>query len=314
MLLGCAAFTAMYALVHELRQTCDWEVIAVFRAGLAFVFALGLAFAWGAKIAIWRPPALWLRSIAGSISLLCGFFAMTRNVPVSNVLAISNVFPIWVALLAWPMLGIRPTVSILLSVVTAVAGVFLIRTPDFGGAGPLFDLQDEATLATMCALMASLCTAVAMLGLNRLAWIDARAVVAHFSGVSLLFCLGAIVVSNPRQSTAVLTENKTLAMLFGVGITATAGQICLTKAFTIGAPAKVSVVGLSQIVMTLLVDICFFGEKFTPLNLLGIALVMTPTAWVVVSKGLKARPVDEAPNTDGTWELQPPSSDATSTT
>ncbi len=70
-------------------------------------------------------------------------------------------------------------------------------------------------------------------------------------------------------------------MLLGVGVSATAGQICLTKAFTIGAPAKVALVNLAQIVMTLLVDVCLFAEGFSLLNLLGIALVILPTAWVV---------------------------------
>jgi drug/metabolite transporter (DMT)-like permease len=292
MLGGCAAFTLMNTLVHTLRGVCDWQVIALFRAGLAFLFALILARAAGATLHVFRPASLWVRSIAGSISLVCCFFAMTREGAVSNVLAITNIFPIWVALLGWPLLGVRPGRAVLLSVVTAVLGVMLIRAPQFGDGGELLPAGDDATLATVFAFVASIATAVAMLGLNRLYWIDTRAVVAHFSGVATLFCVGALLIAGTQLPLEQLVQPWTIAMLLGVGVTATVGQICLTKAFTVGAPAKVSVVGLTQIVMTLAVDVLWFEQPFTLLNLAGIALVLVPTAWVILQGA--ARPAAKA--------------------
>jgi hypothetical protein len=41
-------------------------------------------------------------SIAGSISLVCGFYAMTHY-PVSEVLTLTNMFPLWVAVLSLPL-------------------------------------------------------------------------------------------------------------------------------------------------------------------------------------------------------------------
>jgi drug/metabolite transporter (DMT)-like permease len=282
MLLGCVAFTIMNTLVHALRDTCDWQVIALFRTGLAFLFAVSLAIAGGARLVWLRPRSLWIRSLAGSVSLVCCFFALTREGPVSNVLAITNIFPLWVALLAWPMLGLRPGWSVLLSVLTAVCGVFLIRAPQLEAGHSLLDLGDDTALAALFALIASFATAVAMLGLNRLAWIDTRAVVAHFSGVSMLVCCGALVSFEHPMPVESLGTPFALGLLLGVGVSATAGQLCLTKAFTIGQPAKVAVVGLTQIVFTLIVDVCVFGMGFTPLNLLGIVLVLVPTAWVLL--------------------------------
>jgi drug/metabolite transporter (DMT)-like permease len=282
MLLGCVAFTGMNTLVHALRDTCDWQVIALFRTGLAFLFAVSLALAGGARLVLWRPGTLWVRSLAGSVSLVCCFFALTRQVPVSNVLAITNIFPLWVALLAWPMLGLKPGWSVLLSVVTAVSGVFLIRAPQLAPGQSLWDPSDDLGLATLFALVASFATAVAMLGLNRLHWIDTRAVVAHFSGVSMLVCCGALIGFEHPAPVESLATPWALMMLLGVGVTATAGQLCLTKAFTIGQPAKVAVVGLTQIVFTLIVDVCVFGVEFTPLNVLGIVLILVPTAWVLL--------------------------------
>ena len=282
MLIGCTSFTLMYTLVHELGKSCDWQVIALVRTGLACLFAVGLTLLAGARLVLLGPPSLWIRSIAGSLSLLCSFYAMTRNVPVTNVLAINNIFPLWVALLAWPVLGVKPGWPLMAAVIAAVAGVFLIRAHSLGEIGALLDLGDEGAVAARFSLFASLATAVAMLGLNRLHWIDTRAVVAHFSGVSMIFCIAALMCFERRQPFLdSFTDPTTLLMLLGLGVTATAGQICLTKAFTIGAPAKVALVNLAQIVMTLLVDVCLFNEGFSLLNLVGIALVILPTAWVV---------------------------------
>jgi drug/metabolite transporter (DMT)-like permease len=282
MLLGCLAFTGMNTLVHALRDTCDWQVIALCRTGLAFVFAVLLAAAGGARLVFVRPRSLWIRSLAGSVSLVCCFFALTREGPVSNVLAITNIFPLWIALLSWPMLGLKPGWSVLLSVVTAVSGVLLIRAPQIAAGHSLLDLSDDTALAALFAFVASFATAVAMLGLNRLYWLDTRAVVAHFSGISMLVCFGALLGFDHPTPVASLGTEFALVMLLGVGVTATAGQLCLTKAFTIGQPAKVAVVGLTQIVFTLLVDVWVFGVEFTPLNLLGIVLVLAPTAWVLL--------------------------------
>src|SRR5580765_5673174 len=126
MLMGCAAFTGMYAIVYLLRGICDWQLVAFFRTSLACLFAIVLARAAGAKLVFFRPAVIWIRSIAGSISLLCAFFAYSRHVPMSSVIAITSIFPIWVAFLAWPMLGAKPGWSVLLSAFTAVAGVWLI--------------------------------------------------------------------------------------------------------------------------------------------------------------------------------------------
>jgi drug/metabolite transporter (DMT)-like permease len=67
-------------------------------------------------------------------------------------------------------------------------------------------------------------------------------------------------------------------------VSATIGQFFLTKAFSAGSPTRVSVVGLSQIVFVLLLDILFQGQSLTLPKGLGILLVAAPTAWLVASR------------------------------
>ena len=83
MLCGAASFSVMAILAVSLKDRCDWQWIAIARTGLAMLFAIALALAGGAKLVFLRPGTLWMRSIAGSVSLLCGFYAMTHS-PLSS--------------------------------------------------------------------------------------------------------------------------------------------------------------------------------------------------------------------------------------
>ncbi len=272
MLQGSLVFAVMSELAHGLGRACDWQAIAFARSGLALLFTAGLALAGGVRLVLWRPRVLWARSLAGSVSLVCTFYALTR-LPVSDVLTLTNTFPIWVACLSWPLLGEPPTGGVWVCVAMAVAGVALIQQPHLA----------EGNFASLLALASSLCTAVGMLGLHRLKGVDYRAVVVHFSGVSLLFCLGAWFLCGHQEVERNVSEGWKLWMLLGVGVSATAGQLCLTRAFAAGPPAKVSVVGLTQVLFTMLLDRALFGRHFEALTLLGFALVLAPTAWLLAS-------------------------------
>ena len=61
------------------------------------------------------------RSLAGSVSLLCGFYAMTHY-DVSVVLTLTNMYPLWVAVLSWPLMGELPSTD---TWIAAVVGVLL---------------------------------------------------------------------------------------------------------------------------------------------------------------------------------------------
>jgi drug/metabolite transporter (DMT)-like permease len=273
MLAGSLAFACMGTLTHALGSSCDWQVIALVRTFLAMIFAAILAVSAGARLVIWKPRTLWIRSIAGSISLVCTFYALTR-LPVSDVLTLTNMFPIWVGILSWPLLGQAPSGRVWLSALSGVFGVFLIQQPHFA----------EASFAVLIALASSFTTAVAMIGLHRLQGIDYRAIVVHFSTVSLLFCILALCLFEHTAEPHYMMDGQVWLMLLGVGASATVGQLMLTKAFAAGAPDKVSVVGLTQIVFVMVMEMILWGRSFDPTTLLGMGLVVAPTAWLMLAR------------------------------
>jgi drug/metabolite transporter (DMT)-like permease len=276
MLLSSLAFASMGAFSHLAGERCDWHIVAVARSSLAFVLTLTLALFSGVRLVLWRPAVLWMRSVAGSLGVLFAFYALT-HLPVSTSLTLSNTVPLWVTLLAWPVLGHRPGASVWAAVGTGLAGIILIQRPEAAGD----------RLAAGLALANAFSTSVSMIGLNRLRGVDARAVVTHFSGVATVFTLAFLLLSWDRIDYTVLKDWATLGLLFGVGVAATVGQLAMTKAFALGSPSRVSVVGLMQIIFALLFDLLLWQRQFGPLVVLGIALVVGPSAWLMLRSPLR---------------------------
>jgi drug/metabolite transporter (DMT)-like permease len=282
MLAGCLATAWMGQFARLLREDCDWRLIALARSGLAFGFALALTRLSGAHLVLWRPRALWLRGCASSVSLLCTFFALA-HLPTSEVLTLTNTFPIWVAVLSWPLLRVAPSAAVWLAAACGVAGVAMIQSPHFAAAG-------HGGTAVALALTAAFTNAIAMLGLHRLTGLHPWAIVTHYSGVATLFVLAAWAVGGVPDL-APLADLRIVLLLVATGVAATVGQVCVTRAFTAGQPARVSVVGLMQIVFAFGLDVLFEGPYFHPITLAGITLVLAPTAWMMASRA-PARPRD----------------------
>jgi drug/metabolite transporter (DMT)-like permease len=157
MLLGAAAFAVMSILTALLKDEVDWQWIAIARAGLAMCFAATMAITAGKRLVFLRPGKLWMRSIAGSISLVCGFYAMTHY-PVSEVLTLTNMFPLWVAVLSLPLLGEWPSVDIWPAVLIGLLGVALIQQPQVDAS-----MFSTGRVAVVAAIISSFTSAVAMI-------------------------------------------------------------------------------------------------------------------------------------------------------
>lgn len=270
MLAGSLSFTGMAAFAHLLTRKCDWQAIAIARAGLVALLAALLAYLAGAKLVFLRPRRLWIRSIAGSCSMVCTFYAFSR-LPVADVLTLTNTFPIWVALMSWPLYGTPPGWKMWLAILVGIVGVALVEQPHL----------EAANDGVLAALAAALFTGIAMLGLHSLRGVDPRAIVVHFSSVATVVCIGAYFAFPRRFEPDAVLEAKALWELLGMAVAATVGQYFLTLAFGSGAPTKVAVVGLSQIVMGLVVDVVLWNHEVNALTLLGTVLVIAPTAWLL---------------------------------
>ena len=277
MLCGAFAFSLMGIFTHAAARVFDWQVIALARSGTALVLALALATAAGTPLVFLRPRTLWIRSIAGSLSVLCNFFALA-HMNVADALALTNMFPVWIAVLSWPVLGRVPGRDVWLSVGCAMAGVALMLKP-----------TGEGGLGTLLAATGSVTSAVALMGLHRLRHIAANAVVVHFSAVSVVILTGLWLIVPATRPLQTLPDQLLSDgwLLLGVGLGATIGQLMLTKAFAVGAPARVSIVALSQVVFAMVIESLLWRRTYDPMTLTGILMVLGPTGWMLLRRPLR---------------------------
>src|SRR5690606_15877165 len=121
--------------------------------------------------------------------------------------------------------------------------------------------------------------AVALMGLHRLRDVDTSAVVAHFAAVgSLVAGAWLLVRAAGAGSPPMRTDPTTLALLLGVAVTGTVGQFCLTRAYALGVPTRVAVIGLSQVAFAMAFAGGIWGRVLSPMTLVGTAFVLAPTA------------------------------------
>jgi drug/metabolite transporter (DMT)-like permease len=123
-----------------------------------------------------------------------------------------------------------------------------------------------------------------MLALHQAQHVDSRAVVLHFAIISFITSSAMLLFAWGRTTVIVPDQTGAIAMLIGTGVAATLGQLFLTVAFASEAPAKVSVVGLTQVGFAMCYDVGVWGHRLGLLSLLGILLVVAPTAWLIYSE------------------------------
>ncbi|MDD4267854.1 MAG: DMT family transporter [Pirellulales bacterium] len=272
MLVSAFSFATMGALAHALRDNVDWQIVALVRAFVTLVVFGVAAVLAGVKLHFWRPRSLWLRSLPGGISLVCTFFALA-HLPVSIVITLTNIYPIWVAFLSWPLLRQRPRKSVWLAALAGVVGVALVQQPQVA----------VGNYAVLVAVLGSFTMALAMIALHRLQDMSTQVVVFHFSLVALMFALASLFFGKWTVSPSTLLDMRIALTLAGVGVAATFGQLFITLAYAAGPPSEVAVVSLTQVLFAFGYDTLFWGHAFRLPTLIGMVLVVAPTLWFMAT-------------------------------
>lgn len=272
MVSSAVSFATMGALSILLATDTDWRFLVFVRAALMLLFAGLLGWTSGTPFVFRGTPMLWMRSLVGSLSMILTYFTLT-HLPFSEATTLIKSYPIWVAVLSWAVLKERASAGTWIAIAVGVAGVVLIAQPHF----------QEARVALATGILSSFCTAVVMLTLNRLAHVEARAIVTHFGLLATIIGAGVFLAAGREARIGDLGHVRPLSMLLGMGVMGTVGQIALTRAFALGDPARVSVVGLSELLFSAAYDRILWNRTFGWMTLAGMALVAAPTAWLLAT-------------------------------
>lgn len=278
MLFSAFCFALMGAFTHSLKDTFDWRITGFARAFINFLFVVILAF-WTKQPLIFRAPSsLWYRSIVGSLSILCTFYVFA-NLPLAEATSLTNLVPIWMALIIAFVANQSVPRSVLISILCGIAGVYFIQQPHF----------DQGNFAVVVGIVQALFAAIAVYNLHRTKGIHPTTVVAHFTGVASVITFVVMVPSLPELMDGAKYTLPVIGGLFGIGLTGTVAQLAMTRAYMLGNPAQNSTVGLAQVAFATVFDIVIWDRSFSLETVAGILLITVPTTFFVARIQLRNR-------------------------
>jgi drug/metabolite transporter (DMT)-like permease len=268
MLLASASFATMSAFVKALGP--DFPVLeAVFFRGV-----IGLPILWAVVkgqnlsfTAADKKLMLW-RSIFGTGALVCFFFAVER-MALTDAILIEKVQPMFVAILAIPVLGERPTKTALIGLVAGFAGSYLVLSPTLGVA-------NSAGLVCFLGSIFSACAHISVRKLN--ASEKPQVIVFHFTAFLTAFSA----IAGFRHF--VLPKGMQLVQLAGLGLFATVGQLLMTMAYSREKAPVVAAAGYISVAFAVLYGFTFWGEVPDTQDIVGGALIVMSGAALALSR------------------------------
>ena len=232
-----------------------------FRNLVAFFFALILL--WknqiGFSIKKGNMKYFILRSLFGTIGILCNFYAIDHLVLVDASM-LNKMSPFFVLLFSWLILGETLSWKQAIIVITAFLGSLFIIKPTFS------NLDVIPAFIGLCGGMGAgiAYTMVRILGQRGE---KGPFIVFFFSGFSCLITLPYLIFSFAPMT------GKQILMLLGAGLAAAFGQFSITAAY-FHAPAKeISVYDYSQIIFSALIGFLLFHQVPDGYSIFGYIVI-----------------------------------------
>ena len=243
----------------------------------ALVYLLSIVLLLALRPRAWRSfasqPLLWLLAGAAGMTNVGFNWAVTVG-DVVRVVLLFYLMPAWTVVLAWPLLGEKPTLVSLLRVALAMAGVVVVlKTAD--SPWPL-----PEGLADALAVLGGISFALTNILLRKLQQVDAAPrVLAMFGGGAVMAGSAALLgvavgfVSVPPLPQAGWT----------VGLALSLGFLASNVALQYGAARlnahTTALVMLSEVVFASLSSVALGAAELSARTLVGGALILTAAVW-----------------------------------
>ena len=252
------------------------NIVAVVVAGVVFARMCGRAGARPSReergsVALPRDrmpwwPLVW-RSVFGTIGIFGNFYALS-HIPLGDACMLNKLSPFSAVVASWLLLGERVTVRQGIAVVVAFVGAMFVVKPGFALAGE--------TVAALAGLAGGIAAGLAYMCVRRLGIlkVEPSFIVLFFSGFSTLVTLPFLLFDyHPMTWTQV-------AILFGAGVSATAGQFGITAAYRLAQPRELAVYDYTNVVFAALLGFAVFGQVPDAFSWIGIAIIVAMGVWM----------------------------------
>jgi drug/metabolite transporter (DMT)-like permease len=286
MLLAAFAFASMAVCVKIASEWFNSAELVFWRGLLGMVFMWLLARQQGVSLRTRAPGMHAWRSLVGVLSLGAWFYAIA-GLPLATAMTLNYMSSVWIAaflvggaILAWnPRDGALRQGPLALAVLTGFVGVVLTLQPT---------IDQKQVFAGVVGLLSGISAAFAYLqvmALGRIGEPEVRTVFYFAVGSAL-----AGAVATPLMGLSPWRWDHAMWLL-PVGVFASVGQWCMTRAYSHGATLVVASLQYSGIVFGAFFSV-LLGEAIAPMAWLGMALIV---ASGIAATALRARAAPNAP-------------------
>jgi S-adenosylmethionine uptake transporter len=265
MLVAAFLFALMGVCVKFAAEHYNAMELVAYRGAVSVV----ITFLWAASLKVSLKTQLvgmhaW-RGIIGAVSLLAWFYAL-QHLPIATAMTLNYMSSIWIAafLVGGALMYGKPAAqgALFATVLAGFGGVVMVLRPAF---------EANQLWAGLIGMMSGMTAALAYLqvtALSRAGEPEAR-VVFYFAVASLL--LGSVGVAFTGYSSWSFPH---AVWILPIGILASAGQLCMTRAYASGATMLVANLQYSGIVFAAVLGMIVFGDKLPLIAWTGMAVIL----------------------------------------
>jgi drug/metabolite transporter (DMT)-like permease len=261
MLVAAIFFALMGVLVKIGAQKFTAAELVFYRSFFGLIAILALARVYRLPLATPLLGRQVWRATLGFISLLLFFYAISA-LPLATAVTLNYTSPLFMAMFMPFVLHERPRKLLITAIVLGFIGVTILLKPSLH-AGELI----AGILGLLSGVLAGV-VYVYVTQLGRAGEPDWRTVF-YFSLVSTVGA-GLWMLANHFSP---LTW-RDLALLLGMGVSATIAQLAMTRAYRTGSPLVVGSLAYTTVVLASLLGILLWGEILSPDRWLAVALII----------------------------------------
>ncbi|MEY2678020.1 MAG: hypothetical protein RLZ00_712 [Pseudomonadota bacterium] len=289
MLLGAFFFASMGVCVKYGSAHFNSAELVFYRGVVGFIFLAVIARQQNISLRTQYVGMHVWRSIIGVLSLSAWFYAIAK-LPLATAMTLNYMSSVWIAaflvggaLINWkPQDGRSPWSQgpLALSVIAGFAGVVMMLRPT---------VEQNQIFAGLIGLMSGFAAAFAymqVMALGRIGEPEARTVFYFAIGTTVAGLVGMAFMGVSTW------EWEHAVWLVPVGVFASLGQLCMTRAYSKGATLVVANLQYSGIVFAALYSLLLFGDDIPLIGWAGMALIVASGMTATL---LRARAAPNAP-------------------
>ena len=274
MLAATALFTLMSAVVKLIADRIPFFETMFFRSILALpiVLLIVMRMGDGVKLATQRLPQHVLRALTGTAAMGCSFYALTV-LPLAEHTAITFTTPLFVAILAIPLLGEKVGVHRFGAIIVGFLGVAVIALGKGAFQG---DVDPLIVFGMVVALAHGAFSAVTTLLVRSLSATERSTTIVLWQSILMT---GITALTLPFVW--VTPTGWEFLLLLAIGVVGGVAQVMLTEAYASAQVSSLGAYSYTGILWAVLLGWIFFGDRPGLATFLGSGLIVLASLYIL---------------------------------